>query len=192
LGSLIDEGELMTTLSDNSTMFAYFNVSEPEYLNYKSSDTNSKNNKVSMLLANNQPLSQKGVVETIESEFNGETGNIAFRAKFPNPEKLLRHGETGKVQMTVPLKDALVIPQKATYEVQDKTFVFVIGKDNVVHARNITILSRMPDLFIVGSGMSETDHILLEGVQKVKENDKIISEFIAPREVISRLKLYAE
>ncbi len=192
IGSLIDEGELLTTLSDNSEMFAYFNVSEPEYLEYKSGAKKSGTTRVSLLLANNKPLPYKGVVETIESEFNGETGNIAFRAKFPNPDKLLKHGETGKVQMTVPLQNALVIPQKATFEIQDKSYVFVVDKNNVVSARKITITSEMPDLFVVGSGLSENDNILIEGVQKVKDNDKIVPTFIAPKEVIARLKLFAE
>ena len=192
LGSLIDEGELLTTLSDNSEVFAYFNVSEPEYLDYKSSAKNSSNTKVSLLLANNQPLPYQGVVETIESEFNSETGNIAFRAKFPNPQKLLKHGETGKVEMTVPLHNALVIPQKATYEIQDKIYVFVVDRNGVIKSRNITITNQMPDLYVVGSGLSENDRILLEGVQKVKDNDKIAATFVAPQEVISRLKLYAE
>ncbi|MEO5995160.1 MAG: efflux RND transporter periplasmic adaptor subunit [Chitinophagaceae bacterium] len=192
LGSLIDEGELLTSLSDNSEVFAYFNVSEPEYLDYKSSPKNSENTKVSLLLANNQPLVYKGVVQTIESEFNSETGNIAFRAKFPNPDNLLKHGETGKVEMTVPLRNALLIPQKATYEVQDKIYVFVVDKNNVVKSRQITITNEMPDLYVVGSGLSETDRILIEGVQRVKDNDKIVAEFVRPREVISRLKLFAE
>jgi membrane fusion protein (multidrug efflux system) len=192
LGSLIDEGELLTSLSDNSQMFAYFNVSEPEYLNFKTDPKAATNNQVSLLLANNQPLPYKGMVETVESEFDSETGNIAFRAKFPNPDRLLKHGETGKVQMTVPLHNALIIPQKATYEIQDKKYVFVVDKNGVVKSRNITISNQMPDLYVVGSGLSENDKILLEGVQKVKDDDKIDSEFIAPKEAIARLKLYAE
>ena len=152
LGSLIDEGELLTNLSDNSQMFAYFNVSEPEYLEYETNVKGRGNNKVSLLLANNTLLSSKGEVETIESEFDNETGNIAFRARFPNPDKLLKNGETGKVLMTVPLKNALIIPQKATYEIQDKVYVFVVDKNNVVKSRNISIVGRMPDLFVVKSG----------------------------------------
>jgi len=192
LGSLIDEGELLTSLSDNSQMFAYFNVSEPEYLDYQINSKNNTNKQVSLLLANNQPLPYKGEVETIESEFNNETGNIAFRARFPNPNKLLRNGETGKVMMTVPLKNALVIPQKATYEIQDKTYVFVVDAGNVVRSRNITISARMPDLFVVDKGLADNDKILLEGIQKVKENDKIKFEYEAPHEVISHLRLKAE
>ena len=192
LGSLIDEGELLTSLSDNSEMFAYFNVSEPEYLDYKADAKASSNTKVKLLLANNQPLPYAGVVETIEGEFNSETGNIAFRAKFPNPDKLLKHGETGKVKMTMPLRNALIIPQKATYEIQDKIYVFVVDDNNVVRSRNITISNEMPDLYVVGSGLSEKDRILLEGVQKVKDNDKIQPELVAPKDAIARLKLYAE
>jgi len=192
LGSLVDEGELLTTLSDNSQMFAYFNLSEPEYLNYKMHAGSGVNNKVSLILANNDRLPYNGVVETIESEFNSETGNIAFRAKFPNPERLLKHGETGKVQMNLPLANALLIPQKATYEIQDKIYVYVVDKNNTVKSRNIAVSYRMPDLYVVSSGLQETDKVLFEGVQKVKENDQVKSEFVAPKEVIARLKLYAE
>jgi membrane fusion protein, multidrug efflux system len=192
LGSLVDEGQLLTSLSDNSQVFAYFNVSEPEYLDYKTNVKNRGSNKVSLLLANNQPLKYQGEVETVESEFDHETGNIAFRAKFPNPDNLLKNGETGKVEMTVPVRNALVIPQKSTYEIQEKTYVFVVDKNGVVRSRNITISNQMPDLFVVGSGLEETDKVLLEGVQKVKDDDKIDTEFVAPREVITHLKLYAE
>jgi membrane fusion protein (multidrug efflux system) len=192
LGSLVDEGELMTSLSDNSQMYAYFNVSEPEYLDYKTNVQGRGSNKVNLLLANNEPLKYQGEVETIEGEFNSETGNIAFRAKFPNPDRLLKHGETGKVRMTVPLRNALVIPQKTTYEIQDKTYVFVVDKNGVVRSRNITIASEMPDLYVVASGLAESDKILLDGVQKVKDNDHIKYEVVSPKEVISNLQLKAE
>jgi len=191
LGSLIDEGELLTSLSDNSEMFVYFNVSEPEYLEYKSNGKGT-GGKVNLLLANGRQLKYTGVVETIESEFDNETGNIAFRAKFPNPDRLLKHGETGKVLMTVPVHEALIIPQKATYEIQDKKFVFVIDKNNVVKSRNITVSGELPDLYVVASGLAEDDKILLEGVQKVKDDDKIAFEFEKPEEVIHHLRLKAE
>lgn len=189
LGSLIDEGMLLTNLSDNSSMFAYFNVSEPEYLDYQTNTQDRASKQVSLIMANNKPLPEKGMVETIEGEFNNETGNIAFRARFANPNHLLRNGETGKVKMTVPLHDALLIPQKATYEIQDKTYVFIVDKNGVVKSRNITIGLEMPDLYVVESGLSEKDNILLEGVQKVKEDDKIKTKFIAPKKVLSSLKL---
>ncbi|MCK7557958.1 efflux RND transporter periplasmic adaptor subunit [Chitinophaga sedimenti] len=192
LGSLIDEGELLTSLSDNSQMFAYFNVSEPEYLDYQTNAKSRGDAKVNLLLANNQPLPYKGAVETIESEFDSETGNIAFRARFPNPDKLLKHGETGKVRMTMPLKNAMIIPQKATYEIQDKVYVFVIDKDGKARSRNIVITGELPDLYVVQSGLQDGDKILLEGVQKVKDDEKIEYDFEKPEEVISHLRLKAE
>ncbi|MFW0738129.1 MULTISPECIES: efflux RND transporter periplasmic adaptor subunit [unclassified Flavobacterium] len=192
LGSLIDEGELMTSLSDNSQMFAYFNVSEPEYLQYETNVKDRADNKVSLVLANGETFKEKGNVEVIESEFNNETGNIAFRARFPNSGKLLRNGETGQVQMLVPLKNAIVIPQKATYEIQDKKYVFVIDKNNKVNSREITITGEIPDLYVIRTGLTENDRILLEGVQKVKENDKIKYEFQSPKAVMNNLRLKAE
>lgn len=192
LGSLLDEGEFLTSLSDNSQMYAYFNVSEPEYLDYKSQAKNNNNVQVGLLLANNSVLPGKGIIETIEGEFNNETGNIAFRAKFPNPDKLLKNGETGKVLMTMPYKNAIVIPQKATYEIQDKKYVFVVDKNNVVHSKAITISGEIPDLFLVSDGLTPNDKILLEGVQRVKDDDKIEFSFSKPQDVIEHLRLKAE
>lgn len=192
LGSLIDEGELLTSLSDNSQMFAYFNVSEPEYLQYETNVKDRADNKVNLVLANGDTFKDKGNVEVIESEFNNETGNIAFRARFPNSAKLLRNGETGQVQMMVPLKNAIVIPQKATYEIQDKKYVFLVDKNNKISSKEITITGEIPDLYVIKSGLSENDKILLDGVQKVKENDKINFAYIAPQKVISNLRLKAE
>ena len=183
---------LFRSLSDNSQMFAYFNVSEPEYLEYQTNAKGRASNRVGLLLANNQLLPFKGDVQTIESEFDNETGNIAFRAKFPNPDKLLKNGETGKVLMIVPIKKALIIPQKATYEIQDKKYVFVVDKNGVVSSRNITVAGQLPDLYIVSSGLAENDKILLEGVQNVKDDNKITAAYISPKEVVAQLRLKAE
>lgn len=191
LGSLIDEGELLTTLSDNSQMFAYFNVSEPEYLNFQLARKN-HHQTVNLLMANGQNLQGEGMVETIEGEFDAETGNIAFRAKFPNPGQLLRNGETGKVQMVVPLKNALVIPQKATYELQDKTYVFVIDKNGVAKSREIKIAAEMPDLYVVANGLQQNDKIVFDGVQKVKDDEHLHFSFIDPKKALRQLQLKAE
>ncbi|RKS17902.1 membrane fusion protein (multidrug efflux system) [Flavobacterium endophyticum] len=192
LGSLIEEGELLTSLSDNSQMFAYFNVSEPEYLQYQTEVKDRAESKVNLLLANGESFKYKGNVEVIESEFNNETGNIAFRARFPNSEKLLRNGETGKVQMLVPLKNAIVIPQKATYEIQDKKYVFVVGKNNVLSSKEITITGEIPDLYVISSGLTANDKILLDGIQKVKDDEKISYGYVAPKTVMNNLRLKAE
>ncbi len=191
LGSLLDEGELLTELSDNNQMWVYFNMPEAEYLDYKTIKKDSLV-KVNLLMANNKSFSQKGVIETIESDFNNETGNIAFRATFPNPKKLLRHGETGNIQIPETHKEALIIPQKATFEILDHKYVFVIDKNNTVQSRKITIGEELPHLYLVTAGLAETDKILIEGLRKVNENDKIEYDFVKPESVLSHLNLYAE
>lgn len=192
IGSLVDEGALLSSLSDNAQIFAYFNVSEPEYLDYQTSAKAKQSQQASLLLANNQLLKAKGKVEVIESEFNNETGNIAFRARFDNSDNLLRNGETGKIQMQVPLKNVLVIPQKATYDIQDKTYVFVVDPKGIVHARPVTIAAELPDLYVLSDGITANDKILLEGVQNVKDDDKITYKFLQPQEVIKQLRLKTE
>ncbi len=191
-GSLLDEGELLTTLSDNSKMWVYFNVPEAEYLDYITSADKDSKKEVALLMANNKRFNQNGIVETIEGEFNSETGNIAFRATFPNPDGILRHGETGSVLMTVPFKDVIIIPQKATFEVLDKTYVFIVDKDNIVRQKEITIGAELPHLFVVSKGLSENDTVLLEGIRMVKNNEKIHTKFLKPNKVLAELDLYAE
>jgi membrane fusion protein (multidrug efflux system) len=189
VGSLIDEGTMLTSLSNNREVYAYFNVSEIEYLDYKSRLKNDKANTVTLLLANNQPHKYKGVIQTIEGDFDKNTGSIAFRAKFPNPDLLLKHGETGKVQLTVDLKNALIIPQKATFDLQDKTYVFIVDQNNVLKARNVIIKQRLSNLYVIESGLSINDKILLEGLQTVKEDEKINPSIIPAKQVIDQLQL---
>ncbi len=192
LGSLVDDGDLLTTLSDNSKMWVYFNVPEAEYLEYTDKAKKDHTAKVNLVMANNKLFGYPGVVETIEADFNNETGNIAFRATFPNPERLLRHGETGNIQMTIPLKGALLIPQKATFEVLEKKYVYVVDRKNVIRSREITIAAEMPHIYAVQSGLATGDRILLEGLRQVQENEKIRCKFVQPDSVISHLDLYAE
>jgi membrane fusion protein (multidrug efflux system) len=192
LGSLVDEGDLLTTLSDNSEMWVYFNVPEAEYLNYKARTRQENLEHVRLYMANNEFFKYPGVVKTIEADFNNETGNIAFRATFPNPDNLLRHGETGNIQMTIPLKHALIIPQKATFEVLEKRYVFVIDKNNVAHQKEITIASELPDIYIVRSGLQENDRIVLEGIRKVSDGQKITYRYDPPEKVLPHLSVYVE
>lgn len=193
LGSLVDEGELLTELSDNSKMWVYFNVPEAEYLDYITRVKSDSLLKVKLQMANNQLFKQDGVVETIEADFNNETGNIAFRATFPNPDKILRHGETGNILMPVFLKDVLLIPQKATFEILDKKYVYVVDANNVVKSRHITVGTEMPHLYVVTEGLKEGDKILVEGLRKVKNNRKIHFEFEDQQKVLSDLNdLHAE
>ena len=132
------------------------------------------------------------MVETIEADFDSETGNIPFRATFANPEGLLRYGETGSVLLNVPLKKAIIIPQKATFEILDKKYVFVIDPKNRVQQRQITVSAELPDLFVISDGLDPKEKILLEGIRKVKDGENIKFDFEAPRHVMANLKLYSE
>lgn len=191
-GSLLDEGELLTTLSDNGNMWVYFNVPEAEYLTYQNELIREKKLQVNLLMANNEYFEFPGVVETIESDFNNETGNIAFRATFPNPNRLLRHGETGNIQVNTKMKKAILIPQKATFEVLEKRYVYIVDKNNVAHAREIEIAAEIPDLYVIRKGMKATDRIVVEGIRKVSDNEKLHYEYQKPEKVFSELNVYVE
>ncbi len=191
-GSLLDEGELLTELSDNSAMWIYFNVPEAEYLEYKEKSLAGNGTEVKLMMANGELFDQPGAITAIESDFNNTTGNIAFRATFPNPQGLLRHGETGNILMESDLKDVLLIPQKATFEVLDHRYVFVIDKDDTLRTTRIETGAELQHLFEVTQGLMPGDRILLEGLRKVKDKDKVEVEFIAPDSVMTNLDLHAE
>lgn len=192
-GSLIDEGELLTSLSDNSKMWVYFNVPEVEYLNYTKLAKSGKKQSVFLQLANKEMFDVPGIVETIEADFNNESGNIAFRATFLNPEKILRHGETGNIMMPVALKNAVIIPQKATFDILDKKYVYVVNEKNTVQARQIEISHELPHIYIVASGIGANEKILAEGIGKVKNNDHIKYKLVSFEQQLMDLnKLHAE
>ncbi len=193
LGSLVDEGELLTSLSDNSKMWVYFNVPEAEYLDYATRAKTEGKQKVQLRMANNEIFPHDGIVETIEADFNNETGNIAFRATFPNPDKLLRHGETGNILMPTHLRNAMLIPQSATFDVLDKKFVYVINDKGIVTSTEIKVGQEMSHLYVVTSGLSINDKILFDGLRKVKNNEKIETSFVPFDKVLNDLiHLHAE
>jgi membrane fusion protein (multidrug efflux system) len=192
-GSLLEEGELLSTLSDNHEMWVYFNVTEAEYLDYKQRlSEDDEPATVQLMMANHQLFPYEGKVSTIEADFNNETGNIAFRATFPNPDGLLRHGETGKVLMSTPIDNALLVPQKATFEILDKRYVFVVDEEGVVHQRRIEVLEELPHVFVVGDGVEADDHILIDGLRKVQDGEEVSIQLEAPEEAFAHLDVHAE
>jgi membrane fusion protein (multidrug efflux system) len=201
-GSLIKKEETLTTLSDNNVMWVYFNVPEARYLDYKrrqgkspdSSQLTLVNSQVELRLADGSTFEHSsGNSVIIEGKVNNETGNIAFRADFPNPEGLLRHGQTGTVLIHRRTKGAVVIPQRATFEILDKQYVWVVGEDRVAHLRAITIEHEQDDIFVVKSGLSVNDKIVFEGIRQVSEGKTLEDmEFEKPEEVFKHLKFHAE
>lgn len=187
-GSLLEEGELLTVLSDNSEMWVYFNVSESEYIDYRAAHGPDDVVPVRLRMANDRMFDHDGVIQTIEADFNNETGTIAFRAGFPNPEGLLRHGQTGTVVLTTVLPSVLLIPQAATFRVLDKTYVFVVGEDGVVHAREIALGPQVPHLYVVERGLEEGDRVLIDGLRRVRDGDTIEPNVRDANEVFEALE----
>lgn len=188
-GSLVKQEDSLTTLSDNAVMWAYFNVAEARYLDLKARAGKSEDvsrlkladSRIELELANGGTFDRDaGNVVTIEGNFNNQTGNIAFRADFPNPDRLLRHGQTGTVLIRRAMKNALVIPRRATLEALDGRYVYVVGKDGVVHLREVAIQHEVGDTFVIEKGLDVNDRIVLDGAQRVRDGEKVECEFRKP------------
>ncbi len=175
MGSLIDPGALLTTISDVHNVFAYFNISENEYLQYRKAVTKGlkEDRPVTLVLADGSQYGYPGKIETSDGEFNENTGAIAFRARFPNPNKLLKHGASGKARLTTSVENAIIIPQKATFEIQDKTFVFIVDKNNIIQMRAFKPGRRVAQYYIVEAGLNPGENIVYEGVQSIRQGAKI-------------------
>jgi membrane fusion protein (multidrug efflux system) len=194
-GSLIEEGSMLTTMSDNSVMWVYFNVPEKYYLAFQKATRNGQKPEqlnIKLRLANQELYDHDGTIGAIEADFDSETGNISFRADFPNPEGLLRHGQTGTVLINQIDANAIVIPQRATYEILAKKYVFVIDDQNIVHQREIEISHELEDVFVIDRGIGPDDKIVLEGVLQVRDGDNVDNEYVDPSKVMSQLKYHAE
>ena len=185
-GSLVDDGTLLTTLTNSDRVYAWFNLSETEYLALQASGGDEKSKEAELIMADNSVFPMKGVVETSESEIDKTTGNVAFRATFPNPQHILKHGATGKLVLKTQLKQALLIPQKSTFEIQGNVYVFVLKQDNSVEMRKITPFCTLPESYVVGSGLTGQDRIIYEGAQKLKEGEKIIPKGVSVQPPVNR------
>jgi membrane fusion protein (multidrug efflux system) len=173
VGSLVTENDLLTTLTNTSEVFVYFRVSEQEYLEYTSANTKDQPEEVSLRLANGVMYPRPGVIDAIENEIDRETGNLAFRARFPNPDGLLKHGSTGTVVVRSELKDGLMIPQASTFEIQDQLYVYTVGDDNTARARKVVPRLRLKDAFVIESGLDPDERIITEGIQKLRDGSTI-------------------
>ncbi|TAD83810.1 MAG: efflux RND transporter periplasmic adaptor subunit [Bacteroidetes bacterium] len=176
LGSLVNEGTLLTTLSDLQTMFAYFNLSEREYLQYmdnKKKDSAQYSGTVNLMTADGKRFSATGKIETMETEIDAATGSLAFRARFQNVGNLLKHGSTGKVLLTSRTEGVVVLPQKSVFEIQDKNYVYVVDKNNKVTIRNVLPGARLGNAYLVRNGLTAGERILFEGNQTIKEGQII-------------------
>jgi RND family efflux transporter MFP subunit len=180
IGTLVEDGTLLTTVSNNEQVFAYFDVSEKEYLNYMKSlsDASLHANEATLILANDDIHTEKGIVETTEGQIDPNTGNIAFRARFKNPKLIIKNGASGKVRLLKRFQNATIIPQKSTFEIQDRTYVFVLNAKNEIKTRAVSINARIPHFFIINNGLALTDRIIFEGVQNLKDGMIVKPELV--------------
>lgn len=169
----------LTTVSDISEMYAYFSMTEKQLLELLRQDTSSsialkKMPEVSLITADGKAFSEKGRIETISEVIDQTTGSVSVRATFSNPQRLLRSGGSGKVVLPSQLKNVLVIPQKATYELQDKRFVYVVGEDSTLQNREINVF-KLDDgkNFVVTGGLNAGERIVIEGVGTLRNGMKI-------------------
>ncbi len=194
LGSTIKEGEVLTSLFDNSLMWVYFYVPEVRSLEYRSKPGQDiECRQLELVLADASKHPHSSVLVTPLPKGNNETGMFCYRADFPNPDRLLRHGQTGKILVNRTLKNALVLPQRATFERLEKRYVFVVDKDDVVREREIVVAHEMEDVYVIKKGLDANDRIVFEGVRQVVEGQRLEDHvYKKPAEVFSNLKQYAE
>ncbi|OXB03601.1 efflux transporter periplasmic adaptor subunit [Flavobacterium plurextorum] len=183
LGSLVSSNtvEALTTVSSIGNVYAYFAMNEKALLNFTKDNTGiSLSQKikslpdVSLLLSDGSTYDQKGKIETVNGLINTETGTVNIRARFSNPKGIIRSGSSTTVRIPSEVKDAMIIPQSATFELQDKIFAVVVGKDGKTKNVNITILENTAkNYYVVTSGLKTGDEIVLEGVASLKEGSEI-------------------
>jgi membrane fusion protein (multidrug efflux system) len=180
-GSLINQGTLLTTISDAHEVYAYFNVSENEYLQYEKvlrKNPKALTGAIQLILADGSKYPYKGRIETLSGEFDNSTGSIAFRARFGNPDKLLKHGASGKVRLTTEEDNVILIPQKSVFEIQDKDYVFLLDKNNVAHMQGFVPKARIERYYLMQSGLKAGDTIVYEGVQNLRDGAHIKPVYI--------------
>jgi membrane fusion protein (multidrug efflux system) len=189
LGSLIQEGEVLTTLSDNSVMWVYFDVPEKQYLEDMANRKQLEEDKIELVLANQTKFPHPGTIRAIEANFNKVTGNIAFRADFPNPDGLLRHGQTGTILIHQRLHDAIVIPMRATFEINGKRYVYVVDRDDLVHQREIGVQNETDDFFVIKKGVGVDDRIVLVGITQVHDGERVEYDYRRSHDVMRKPKI---
>jgi len=183
-GSLVSSAapQPLTTVSDVSRLYAYFSLDEKKFLDFAESypgkNTKEKINKfpeVSLVLANGKEHSSKGKLETIAGQINPSTGTATLRAVFDNPENLVRSGSSATIRIPMAINNAVIIPQSATYEMQDKRFVYVVAADGTINSREIKVNPISNDTnFVVKEGLKAGEKIVSDGMSGLKDKMKII------------------
>lgn len=187
-GALVGKSQIdpLTVLSDVSEVYAYFSLSENDYINFKNQFSgNSIEDKlknvppVELLLANDSVYATKGKIETVEGQFDASTGSISFRATFPNASGILRTGNTGKIRIPKLYTSALVVPQEATFEIQDKVFVYVVSDSNKVAGTPINVSGKTANYYFVDKGLTPGEKIVFQGGGNLQDGMMINPQLIS-------------
>lgn len=181
LGSLVSPSIAtpLTIVSDITEMYVYASLTEKELLELVRKDGSQSAAvetypEVQLQLSDGSTYDQKGKIETISGVINANTGAVSIRATFPNSNHLLRSGGMGNLIIPYHMENALVVPQKATTEIQDKKFVFLQQPDNTVKMNEITILNiDNGQEYVVTSGLKQGDLIVIENVGTLKDGQTI-------------------
>lgn len=181
VGSLVSSSSALplTTVSNISKMYVYFSMTEKQMLDLTRENGGivasiDKMPQVNLMLADGTQYSQPGTITAISGVIDQTTGSVQIRATFDNSGKVLRSGGTGSVLVPTHATDAIIIPQKATYEIQDKRYVYLVGKDNKVKNTEITVLPQNDGTnYVVTSGIKAGDRLVVEGVNSLKDGMQI-------------------
>lgn len=183
VGSLVSSStpEPLTTVSNTVNMYAYFSFNEKEFLTMTKGlagktlqEKFTKLPDVSLILADNSVYEGAGRIETASGLVDSQTGAVNVRASFPNTEGLLRSGGSGMVRIPQYIDSVVIIPQKTSYELQGKHFVYVVGADNKVHNTEIEVLvGNLKDTYVVTSRLHAGDQIILAGIASLVNDAEI-------------------
>lgn len=184
-GSLVSASdvEALTTLSDVHEVFAYFSLGETDFIHFKEQyagsslgDKIKKLPPVTLILADNSAYPKTGKIDMVDGQFDKTTGAITIRATFPNANGILRSGNTGRIRLGLNHDDAILVPQAATIEMQDKVFVFTVGKDNKVTKMPITVIGKNGTNYLIKDGVKSGDQIVMSGIDKLQDGQAIQPE----------------
>jgi len=192
VGSLVDDGDLLTSLSDNRKVMVYFNISETDYLDYRLHPERYSQSGLQLVLANGDVFGAQGRIVDLGGQFDASTGTIAMRAEFANPNNLLRNGEMGTVRLMVKKRNAVMIPQVAVFEEQDRKYVFVVDKQRRVHQRAVTIGAEFSGGYVVNGGLSAGERYLVDGIQKLNDGDLVRFKIVDPHTAMKMNQLSAD
>ena len=167
----------ITILANNSEVRAYFSVNEKAYLDYSSDFKVDSSKHVELILANGKAYPNTGTLDAVSGIIDKSTGSIVMRATFPNPDLLLKSGGSGTINIEELRENVILIPQAATFEVQNKRFVYVVQNDNKVQTQLIKVTPTDDgQQFVVEEGLKEGDEIVVSGINGLKAGMEINPE----------------